>query len=53
MGFRDCRTVEVKEGEVLVVPNGVQHKPYTNGKFVFNLLFETQVTYVPVQLKVN
>ena len=40
MDFRDGRTVEVNEGEILIVPKGVEHKPYTNGDVVFNLLFE-------------
>ena len=29
-----------KEGEVLIVPKGVEHRPHTNGEVVFNLLFE-------------
>ena len=42
--FRDGRTVEVKEGEILIVPKGVEHRPYTNGDIVFNLLFEPKTT---------
>ena len=44
MDFRDGRTVEVNEGEILIVPKGVEHKPYTNGDVVFNLLFEPKPT---------
>ena len=44
MDFRDGRTVEVNEGEILIVPKGVEHKPYTNGDIVFNLLFEPKTT---------
>ena len=44
MDFRDGRTVEVKEGEILIVPKGVEHKPHTNGEVVFNLLFEPKTT---------
>ena len=44
MDFRDQRTVEVKEGEILIVPKGVEHKPHTNGEIVFNLLFEPKTT---------
>ena len=44
MDFRDGRTVEVNEGEILIVPKGVEHKPYTNGDEVFNLLFEPKTT---------
>ena len=44
MDFRDGRTVVVNEGEILIVPKGVEHKPYTNGDVVFNLLFEPKTT---------
>ena len=44
MDFRDGRTVEVKEGEILIVPKGVEHKPHTNGDIVFSLLFEPKAT---------
>ena len=44
MDFRDQRTVEVKEGEILIVPKGVEHRPHTNGEIVFNLLFEPKTT---------
>ena len=42
--FRDGRTVQVKEGEVLIVPKGVEHRPHTNGNIVFNLLSEPKTT---------
>ena len=42
--FRDGKTVEVKEGEILIIPKGVEHRPYTNGETVFNLLFEPKTT---------
>ena len=29
MDFRDGRTVEVGEGEILIVPKGVEHRPRT------------------------
>ena len=44
MDFRDGRTVRVSEGEVLIVPKGVEHRPHTNGEIVFNLLFEPKST---------
>lgn len=44
MDFRDQKTVEVKEGEILIVPKGVEHRPRTNGEIVFNLLFEPKST---------
>ena len=42
--FRDGRTVQVKEGEILIVPKGVEHRPRTNGEIVYNLLFEPKTT---------
>ncbi len=44
MDFRDSKTVEVKEGEILIVPKGVEHRPHTNGEIVLNLLFEPVAT---------
>jgi|TARA_B110000971_G_scaffold221120_1_gene266990 mannose-6-phosphate isomerase-like protein (cupin superfamily) len=44
MDFRDGRTVKVSEGDVLIVPKGVEHRPHTNGEIVFNLLFEPKST---------
>ena len=43
MDFRD-RTVEIKEGEMIIVPKGVEHNPRTNGEEVWVLLFESKVT---------
>ncbi len=38
--FRDC-TVEVKQGEIIVVPKGVEHCPMTkDGEEVHIMLFE-------------
>ena len=42
--FRDGKTVQVNEGEILIVPKGVEHRPHTNGEVVFNLLFEPKTT---------
>jgi mannose-6-phosphate isomerase-like protein (cupin superfamily) len=44
MDFRDGKTVQVKEGEILIVPKGVEHRPHTNGEIVLNLLFEPRET---------
>ncbi len=43
MEFRD-KIVEVKEGEMLIVPKGVEHFPRTNGEEVYVLLFEPKET---------
>ena len=42
--FRGNKTVEIKEGEIIIVPKGVEHRPRTNGDVVFNLLFEPKST---------
>lgn len=44
MDFRDGTKVEVHEGEILIVPKGVEHRPHTDGDLVFNLLFEPKET---------
>lgn len=44
MDFRDGHTAHVSEGEILIVPKGVEHRPRTNGEIVFNLLFEPKGT---------
>ena len=38
--FRDSRTVKVREGEILIIPKGVEHRPRTNGEIVYNLLLK-------------
>ncbi len=42
--FRDGSTSEIKEGEIIIIPKGVEHRPRTNGEIVFNLLFEPKAT---------
>jgi mannose-6-phosphate isomerase-like protein (cupin superfamily) len=42
--FRDGSIAEVKEGEIIIIPMGVEHRPRTNGEIVFNLLFEPKTT---------
>ena len=39
MDFRD-KTVSVKPGEILIVPKGVEHRPWTNGEEVKLMLVE-------------
>jgi mannose-6-phosphate isomerase-like protein (cupin superfamily) len=43
MDFRD-RTEVLQEGEMIVVPRGVEHNPRTNGEEVWVLLFEPKET---------
>ena len=42
--FRDGSTVEVNEGEIIIIPKGIEHRPHTNGEIVFNLLFGFKTT---------
>ena len=42
--FREEKTIEINEGEMLIVPQGVEHRPRTNGELVSNLLFEPKTT---------
>tara|TARA_B100000575_G_scaffold141789_1_gene113096 strand:+ start:645 stop:1019 length:375 start_codon:yes stop_codon:yes gene_type:complete len=42
--FKCQDTVEIKEGEIIIIPKGVEHRPRTNGEIVFNLLFEPKAT---------
>ncbi len=43
MDFRD-KTTETKQGEVLIIPKGVEHKPRTNGEEVWIMLIEPKET---------
>ena len=42
--FRNGKKITVNEGEIVIIPKGLEHKPYTNGDIVFNLLFEPKET---------
>lgn len=43
MDFRD-RTEVIKEGEIIIVPKGVEHRPRTEDKEVQIMLFEPMTT---------
>ncbi len=42
--IKDADTIEVNEGEIVIIPKGVEHRPRTNGDLVLNLLFEPKST---------
>ena len=44
MDFKHQETVEVKAGEILIIPKGIEHRPRTNGEIVLKLLFEPKET---------
>ena len=43
MDFRN-ETTETKEGEILIIPKGVEHRPRTNGEEVWIMLIEPKTT---------
>ena len=46
--FRDGKTVEVKEGEILIIPKGVEHKLHIlmeNLYLIYYLVFKNNLTY--------
>ena len=43
MDFRD-KTTETREGEILIIPKGVEHRPCTNGEEVWIMLIEPKET---------
>lgn len=44
MDFKDAPSVEVREGEMIVVPKGVEHRPVTIGGECAVMLFEPAST---------
>jgi mannose-6-phosphate isomerase-like protein (cupin superfamily) len=50
--FRD-KTVTVKPGEILIVPKGVEHRPWTNGEEVKLMLIEPKSTKHTGEVKVE
>ena len=52
MDFRD-KTVTVRTGEILIVPKGVEHRPWTNGEEVKIMLIEPKSTKHTGDVKVD
>ncbi len=44
MDFRDKETIATKPGEILIVPKGVEHRPWTNDEEVRLMLVEPKST---------
>jgi mannose-6-phosphate isomerase-like protein (cupin superfamily) len=53
MEYRDGRILQTKPGEILIVPKGVDHKPYTNGEEVHVMLIEPKATKHTGDVKVE
>jgi mannose-6-phosphate isomerase-like protein (cupin superfamily) len=52
MDFRDGNTIQTQPGEILIVPKGVEHMPWTNGEEVMVMLIEPKTTLHTGKLKV-
>ncbi|WP_143962482.1 cupin domain-containing protein [Litoribacter populi] len=53
MDYRDGKTISTGPGEILIVPKGVEHKPWTkNGEEVMVMLIEPKSTKHTGDLKV-
>ncbi|HMQ08923.1 MAG TPA: cupin domain-containing protein [Saprospiraceae bacterium] len=44
MDFKNGSTIAIGPGEILIVPKGVEHKPWTNGEEVKVMLIEPKTT---------
>ncbi|MDO8896716.1 MAG: cupin domain-containing protein [Bacteroidales bacterium] len=53
MDFRDGKTISTESGEILIVPKGVEHRPWTNGEEVMVMLIEPKTTQHTGELKVS
>ena len=51
--FRNGQTVKVEQGEMLVIPKGVEHRPRTNGEIVYNILIEPKTTLHTGEVETN
>lgn len=52
MDFRDGNTIPIRPGEILIVPKGVEHRPWTNGEEVKVMLIAPKTTLHTGELKV-
>lgn len=53
MDFKDGNTIATKPGEILIVPKGVEHRPWTNGEEVKVMLIEPKTTKHTGELNVQ
>nr|WP_315157428.1 cupin domain-containing protein [uncultured Flavobacterium sp.] len=52
MDFKDGKTISTRPGEILIVPKGEKHRPWTNGEEVMVMLIEPKTTQHTGELKV-
>lgn len=53
MDFKDGETISTEPGEILIVPKGVEHRPWTSGEEVKVMLIEPKTTKHTGELKVQ
>jgi mannose-6-phosphate isomerase-like protein (cupin superfamily) len=53
MDFKDGKTILTEPGEILIVPKGVEHRPWTNGEEVKVMLIEPKTTKHTGEIKVQ
>ncbi len=53
MDFKDGKTIATKPGEILIVPKGVEHRPWTKEEEVTVMLIEPKTTQHTGELKVE
>ena len=53
MDFINGKTIETKPGEILIVPKGVEHRPWTNGEEVKVMLIEPKTIKHTGEFKVQ
>lgn len=52
MDFRDGNTISTEPGEILIVPKGVEHRPWTHGEKVMVMLIEPKTTLHTGDIKI-
>ncbi|UFH34520.1 cupin domain-containing protein [Flavobacterium acetivorans] len=52
MDIKDGKTISTRSGEILIMPKGEEHRPWTNGEEVMVMLIEPKTTQYTGELKV-
>lgn len=52
MDIKDGKTISTRSGEILIMPKGEEHRPWTNGEEVMVMLIEPKTTQYTGALKV-
>lgn len=52
MDFKDGKTISTRSGEILIIPKGEEHRPWTKGEEVMVMLIEPKTTQHTGEIKV-